>query len=130
MLKNSMECEFLLTVALKKMSESGVNSTAQDLKDAADKETLFIARERCEFINHCVLANVAITTTTIITVYSLSRREESCKHKLSGCLLACLSVRTSLIGRRKMQKQMELFYIELDQRVIGGGEPESTVSFN
>ncbi len=29
---------------------------------------------------------------------SLSRREESCKHKLSDCLC----VRTSLIGRRKM----------------------------
>jgi hypothetical protein len=25
--------------------------------------------------------------------YSLSRREESCKQKLSACLLACLSVR-------------------------------------
>ena len=49
------------------MCESGHNSSAKDLKDAADKGNLFIARERCEFVNRCVLANIAITTTTTTT---------------------------------------------------------------
>jgi hypothetical protein len=73
MLTNSVECEYLLKVALEKMSESGVNSIAKDLKDEADKVHLFIARERCEFINRCVLANVAITMTTTTTLYDVTK---------------------------------------------------------
>ncbi len=81
MLTNSMECEFLLTVALEKMRDSGVISIAKDLKDAADKENLFIARERCEFINRCVLANVAITTTTTTTLYDATKFGNDSKQK-------------------------------------------------
>ncbi|CAF4048437.1 unnamed protein product [Rotaria sordida] len=40
---------------------------------AADKEKLFIARERCEFINRCVLANVAITIITTIILYDVTK---------------------------------------------------------
>jgi hypothetical protein len=73
MLMNSAECEFLLTVALEHMRNSGINSIVKDLKDAADKEKLFIARERCEFINRCVLENVAITTTTTTILYDVTK---------------------------------------------------------
>jgi hypothetical protein len=81
MLTNSMECEFLLTVALEKMRDSGINSTAKDLKDAADKENLFIARERCEFINRCVLANIAITTATTTILYDVTKFGNDSKQK-------------------------------------------------
>ncbi len=47
-----------------------------------------------------------------------------------NCLIACLSVCTSLIGRRIMLKSTELFYMKLHQKVIGVGESESAVSFN
>ena len=39
----------------------------------------------------------SLSTKVTVRIYSLSRREESRKHKLS----ACLYVRTSLIDRRK-----------------------------
>ncbi|CAF4825447.1 unnamed protein product [Rotaria sp. Silwood1] len=81
MLTNSMECEFLLKVALEKMRDSGINSTAKDLKDAADKENLFVARERCEFINRCVLANIAITTATTPILYDVTKFGNDSKQK-------------------------------------------------
>ncbi|CAF1192514.1 unnamed protein product [Rotaria magnacalcarata] len=73
MLTHSVECEYLLTVALENMRDSGSVTTAKDLKDAADKENLFIARERCEFINRCVLANIAITTATTTILYDVTK---------------------------------------------------------
>ncbi len=42
---------------------------------------------------------------TNVNESSLSRREESSKHKLSECLLACLCVRTSLIDWRSIEEQ-------------------------
>ncbi len=42
---------------------------------------LFIARERCVFINRCALANVAITTTTTITLYDGTKLGNDSKQK-------------------------------------------------
>jgi hypothetical protein len=42
---------------------------------------LFIARERCEFINRCVLANVAITTTTTNKLYDVTKLGNDSKQK-------------------------------------------------
>jgi hypothetical protein len=79
-----MECEFLLTVALEKMRDSGAVTATKDLKDVADKENLFIARERCEFINRCVLSNIAITTTTTTT--NDDKNKETC------CFYMCIKM--------------------------------------
>jgi hypothetical protein len=81
LLKNHVECDFLLTVALEKMSESGVNTVVKDLKDAADKENLFISRERCEFVNRCVLGNVAVTTRTTTTLSNVKTLGNDCKQQ-------------------------------------------------
>ncbi|CAF1115950.1 unnamed protein product, partial [Didymodactylos carnosus] len=81
MLTNSMECEFLLTVALEKMRDSGIITIVKDLKDAADTANLFIAREHCEFINRCVIANVAISTTTTTELYDVTKLGHGKKQK-------------------------------------------------
>ena len=81
MLTNIMECEFLLTVALETMMTSGANSIVKDLKDAADREKLFIARERCEFVNRCVLANITVTTKTITALCDVTKLGNDNKQK-------------------------------------------------
>ncbi len=53
-------------------------------------------------------------------VSSLSRREESCKHKLFACLLAWLLACVSAEGQKN---------IRVDRRVIGDEEFKSDVSF-
>jgi hypothetical protein len=68
-------------VALEKMSTSGVNSIVKDLKDAADREKLFIAREHCEFVNRCVLANIAVTTKTTTTLCDVTKLGNDNKQK-------------------------------------------------
>jgi hypothetical protein len=59
--------------------------------------------------------------------FSLSRREESSKHKLSDFLIVCPHV---IDWSKKKKKQRGLFYMKLLQRVIEGGESESVVGFN
>ncbi len=65
--------------------------------------------------------------------YSLSRREESYKHKLFACLLACLLVCPQ--GKKNIDFGRWLL-LAIDGPntvglwVIGGGEFESDVSFN
>ncbi|CAF5065131.1 unnamed protein product [Rotaria sp. Silwood1] len=81
MLTNSMECDFLLTVALEMMRDSGAVTNVKDLKYVADKENLFIARERCEFVNRCVLTNVVITTATTIVLYDVTELDNGVKQK-------------------------------------------------
>ena len=81
MLTNIMECEFLLTVTLETMMTSGANSVVKDLKDAADREKLFIARERCKFVNRWVLANIAVTTKTITALCNVTKLGNDNKQK-------------------------------------------------
>jgi len=56
---------------------------------------------------------------------SLSRREESCKHKLSDCLLACLSA-----GSKEHCGNLRDSSTKTWTKVIKGGESEPEVSFN
>ena len=50
--------------------------------EKADQENLFVARDRCEFINRCVLANIAITTATTTILYNVTKLGNDTKQKL------------------------------------------------
>ena len=65
-------------------------------------------------------AKVVQNCMLILNMYSLSRREESYKHKLSACLLACMSAESK-------KHQIFIFCMKSFQEVSEHGEHESEV---
>ncbi len=63
---------------------------------------------------------------TFLSMYSLSRREESNKHELS----VCLCVHISLIGQKNNVRMNGIILSKTWPKVIVDGESESEVDFN